>query len=211
LYGDTTLKLLAATGTEIGLDETWDTSIISAAARENILHALDNKQSSNEEGRYTFYYRSDERTESVLYTYLQQPHSEFQANILKIFATNMTLIFQNLSARESMQEMQQDLLLIMSDAIEQRSKETGAHVRRVALMSELMALKIGMTTEFADTLRHASPLHDIGKIAIPEHILHKPGKLDPDEWELMKTHTTVGDRKSTRLNSSHVKISYAVF
>ena len=192
LYGDTTLKLLAATGAAIGLDEHWDTSIIPAAARKKILHALEQKESSSENGIYIAYYQSDARTESVLYTCFRQPHSDIQASILKLFATNITLIFQNLSAQESMQEMQQDLLLIMSDAIEQRSKETGAHVRRVALMSELMALKIGMSAEFADTLRHASPLHDIGKIAIPEHILHKPGKLDPEEWELMKTHTTVG-------------------
>ena len=55
-----------------------------------------------------------------------------------------------------------------------------------------MALKIGMSHEYAETLRYASPLHDVGKIGIPESILHKPGKLDPAEWETMKTHATIG-------------------
>jgi response regulator RpfG family c-di-GMP phosphodiesterase len=84
------------------------------------------------------------------------------------------------------------LLLVLGDAIEQRSKETGSHVRRVALMCELIALKLGQSSEYAEILRHASPLHDIGKIGIPETILHKPGKLDNNEWEVMKSHAQIG-------------------
>src|SRR5690606_2353515 len=78
------------------------------------------------------------------------------------------------------------------DAIEQRSKETGSHVRRVALMCELMALRLGQSAEYAEILKYASPLHDVGKIGIPEKILHKPGKLDDKEWEVMKTHAQIG-------------------
>ena len=55
-----------------------------------------------------------------------------------------------------------------------------------------LALEIGMPKAEADRLRHASAMHDIGKIGIPDRILQKPGRLDPDEWEVMKTHTTMG-------------------
>jgi response regulator RpfG family c-di-GMP phosphodiesterase len=59
-------------------------------------------------------------------------------------------------------------------------------------MCELMALKLGQSTEYAEILKYASPLHDIGKIGIPETILHKPDKLTESEWETMKTHAQIG-------------------
>jgi response regulator RpfG family c-di-GMP phosphodiesterase len=192
LYGDTELMLLAATGAAVELHHEWTPSILPAEVKKRILLALEQKTSSSEDGIFIGYYNTDPRTESVLYTHFRHPHSSLQQDILRMFAANITLIFQNLSARETVQETQKELLLIMGEAIEQRSKETGAHVRRVAMMSELLALKVGMSVEFAETLRHASPLHDLGKVGIPEHILHKPGKLDEDEWEIMKTHATIG-------------------
>lgn len=192
LYGDTELMLLAATGSAVELHHQWTPSIIPGEVKKQILQTLERKSSSNENGIFIGYYNTDARTESVLYTHFRQPHSKLQEDILRLFAANITLIFQNLSARETVQETQKELLLIIGDAIEQRSKETGAHVRRVAVMSEMLALKIGQSSEFAETLRHASPLHDLGKVGIPEHILHKPGKLDPEEWEIMKTHATIG-------------------
>ena len=82
--------------------------------------------------------------------------------------------------------------MVLSDAIEMRSKESGGHVRRVILMTEFLAEKLFMPQEFIDTIRYASALHDVGKISIPESILHKPGKLDPQEWEVMKTHAQKG-------------------
>ena len=73
-----------------------------------------------------------------------------------------------------------------------RSKETGQHVKRVAEFSHLFAVKHGMSEDEAELLRLAAPMHDIGKIAIPDSILHKPGKLTPEEWTEMKAHTTLG-------------------
>lgn len=191
LYGDMEMKLLAATGATVQLHNDWDTSIVPQQVQRQILRVLETKTSYHGDGVFIGYYNTDPRTESVLYTN-RNPESAVQEDILKLFAANITLIFQNLAARENIQETQKELLLILGDAIEQRSKETGAHVRRVALMCEMMALRIGMSHEYAETLRYASPLHDVGKIGIPESILHKPGRLDPDEWEVMKTHTTIG-------------------
>ena len=55
-----------------------------------------------------------------------------------------------------------------------------------------MAKKLGFESEYVEALKHAAPLHDLGKIAIPESILHKPGKLNPEEWAVMQTHAQVG-------------------
>jgi response regulator RpfG family c-di-GMP phosphodiesterase len=192
LFGDAELILLAATGDEVRLNKEWDTDILPAEVKSAIIDTLKHKKSTVTEDVFIGYYHTDENTQSVLYTRFHEEHNSLQDEILKLFAANITLIFQNLHSREHIQETQIELLLVLGDAIEQRSKETGSHVRRVALMCELMALKLGQSSEYAEILRHASPLHDIGKIGIPEAILHKPGKLDTDEWETMKTHAQMG-------------------
>ena len=73
-----------------------------------------------------------------------------------------------------------------------RDEETGAHIKRTGLLSELIARKRGWDTRRADHLRMAAPMHDVGKIAIPDRILRKPGKLTADEFEIMKAHTLIG-------------------
>lgn len=192
LFGDAELILLAATGDEVKFHTEWDTDILPDDVKKAILDTLKNRQAKVSEDVFIGYYHTNENTQSVLYARFREAHSAVQDEILKLFAANITLIFQNLHSREHIQETQKELLLVLGDAIEQRSKETGSHVRRVALMCELIALKLGQSSEYAEILRHASPLHDIGKIGIPETILHKPGKLDADEWKIMQTHAQIG-------------------
>ncbi len=75
---------------------------------------------------------------------------------------------------------------------EQRSKETGNHTKRVSLYSQLLARKAGLSEKEIDCIAAASPLHDLGKIGIPDSILLKPGKLNDEEYEIMKNHTRIG-------------------
>lgn len=192
LFGDTELMLLAATGDAVKLNNQWDTDILPFDIKQAVLDTLERKQPFVSENVFIGYYHTNEKNRSVLYTRFHEDHDPAHDEILKLFAANITLIFQNLHNREHIQETQKELLLVLGDAIEQRSKETGAHVRRVAMMCELMALKLGQSSEYAEILKYASPLHDIGKIGIPESILHKPGKLTDKEWETMKSHAQIG-------------------
>ncbi len=75
---------------------------------------------------------------------------------------------------------------------EQRSKETNNHTRRVTLYSQLLAEKAGLTPEEVELIGAAAPLHDVGKIGIPDKILHKPDRLDENEFSIMKKHTRIG-------------------
>lgn len=77
-------------------------------------------------------------------------------------------------------------------ASEYRDEETGNHIFRMSNYSRVIALAFGLGMEEANLLLQAAPMHDVGKIGIPDRILLKPGKLDLEEWEIMKTHTTVG-------------------
>lgn len=89
-------------------------------------------------------------------------------------------------------DTQKDLISRFGDVIETRSHETASHVKRVAEISKFMALKYGLDEYEANILCIISPMHDIGKIGIPEEILHKPGKLTEKEFEVMKYHTNIG-------------------
>ena len=99
---------------------------------------------------------------------------------------------ESLTKQKEIEKTQKELLFIMEEAIEARSKDTGHHVKRVALLCELLATKLGLEESFIEALRLAAPLHDLGKIVSLEHRLHKPDKLDSDEWKIMKTHTQIG-------------------
>jgi HD-GYP domain-containing protein (c-di-GMP phosphodiesterase class II) len=77
-------------------------------------------------------------------------------------------------------------------AVEWRDAETGVHIERMGRLCERLAREVGMSLVEADLLRHASALHDVGKVGIPDRILLKPGKLDPVEWATMQTHTSIG-------------------
>ncbi|MDR4517520.1 MAG: response regulator [Nitrosomonas sp.] len=90
-------------------------------------------------------------------------------------------------------DTQSELLYRLSEVCETRSQETGMHVKRVSEFSFLFAKYLhGCSMEEAEMIKHASPMHDVGKIGIPDSILHKPDKLDPEEWQIMKSHTTLG-------------------
>lgn len=93
---------------------------------------------------------------------------------------------------EELNETQREIIYKLGEIGESRSSETGQHVKRVAEYSKLLAQKIGLDSKDVDKLFMASPMHDIGKIGIPDSILNKNGKLDSSEWEIMKTHAQLG-------------------
>src|SRR5271154_1443687 len=82
----------------------------------------------------------------------------------------------------------------LSMAVESRDEDTGAHIERIGRFSTMLADHIGMDPEFCERLRHAAPLHDVGKVAIPDAILLKPGPLTPEERAIVETHAEEGHR-----------------
>jgi CHASE1-domain containing sensor protein len=87
---------------------------------------------------------------------------------------------------------EEEVIYRLVSASQWRDEETGTHIRRSGLFSEALAKAAGWGTAEAEVLRQAAPMHDVGKIGIPDAILRKPGKLTPEEFEVMKTHTVIG-------------------
>jgi putative two-component system response regulator len=87
-----------------------------------------------------------------------------------------------------------DTIYRLARAAEYRDQDTGAHLTRMSHYAVRVARKLGLDDRTAEAILHAAPMHDVGKIGIPDRILLKPGKLDPDEWNIMKQHTVIGAR-----------------
>ena len=108
---------------------------------------------------------------------------------LLVYFTDVTEVIK---LNDEIEETQREVIYTMGEIGETRSKETGYHVKRVAKYSKLLALLYGLSLEEADTLKMASPMHDIGKVGIPDAILNAPRKLDAQEWKVMQTHAQLG-------------------
>lgn len=94
--------------------------------------------------------------------------------------------------KQEIEDTQKEIIFTMGSIGETRSKETGYHVKRVAEYSRILAKYVDLTEYEIDLLVQASPMHDIGKVAIPDAILHKPGKLNDEEFNIMRNHSELG-------------------
>ena len=93
---------------------------------------------------------------------------------------------------QELRQTQLEVVQKLGRAAEYRDNETGAHIIRMSNSSAVIANTLGFDQEFCNRILHASPMHDIGKIGIPDNILLKPMKLTPEEWKVMQTHTILG-------------------
>jgi len=117
---------------------------------------------------------------------------ELDKRLIQVLSSNITIAFDNLYLDREVFETQGEIIHTLGDVVENRSKEAAQHVKRVSHLARMLARLSGLSIEQTDTLFMAAPMHDVGKVAIPDRILLKPGKLTSDEWEIMKTHAEIG-------------------
>ncbi|AFP29257.1 HD domain-containing phosphohydrolase [Marinobacter sp. BSs20148] len=127
---------------------------------------------------------------------LMRVHNLLDAHVAHLLVQNQKAHLEIL-VEERTQELRESRLEIirrLGHAAEWRDEETGNHIIRMSKVCALLASKAGWSKGQCDLILQASPMHDIGKIGIPDAILLKPGKLDPQEWQTMKTHAEIGGR-----------------
>ena len=140
----------------------------------------------NNEGKIIGAYQAvNKMTASEMFT-------EKDLEYLTLAASYSGKSLESVMLTNEIEETQKEIIMTMGEIGESRSKETGNHVKRVAEYSYIIALALGMNIEEAELLKLASPMHDIGKVAIPDSVLKKPGKLTDDEFDVMKSHTDIG-------------------
>jgi len=197
--------VLAATG-DMSQYQTKHRTELPAHVTEAFDKAKTDKHSFVNGDAYTGYFTTSHGSENLLYVSMDEELSENDHQILDIYANNVAITYENLLLGDEILETQKELAYILGEAVEQRSKETGSHVRRVAMYSHLLAKLSGLSNSEAETIKLASPLHDVGKIGIPDRILKKPGKFEPEEWEIMKTHAQIGADLLSKSDNEVIKM-----
>jgi putative two-component system response regulator len=109
------------------------------------------------------------------------------------------------SASDKLRLYSMDTILRLSQAAEYKDAETGGHIQRIGFYIQAIGKAMSLSDQEIDTFRYASPMHDVGKIGIPDHILMKPGPLSDSEWEIMKQHATIGGKILSGSDSSILK------
>ena len=155
------------------------------------LHDRDSKLKGLEAGANDFLSKPIDRAELIIRT----------RNLLKIKAFEDFMLRHNQILEAEVRErtldlrnMTKEMIDRLTAAAEYRDTDTGAHIARIGCYSAEIAKAMALPADFIEMIAFASPLHDIGKIGMPDSILLKPGPLTRDEFELMQTHTVIGDK-----------------
>ncbi|WP_313706683.1 HD domain-containing phosphohydrolase [Massilia sp.] len=141
---------------------------------------------------YVGYFPNSSGKASLLVLHGVEEISEIDAQLLEVFCSGVAIAFDNILLNQEITDTQAELILRLGDVVESRSNEAGNHVRRMSQVCHMLAQASGMPEDETATLMHAAPMHDVGKIATPDAVLLKPGRLTPEEWDIMKQHPTVG-------------------
>ncbi len=154
--------------------------------------AVRNQKSIFSENSYIGYLETQKGEHTLLYLQWQRQLSDIDMKLISIFSSNVAIAFENISLNRDIIATQKEVIFTLAELVEGRSKETANHIKRVAAICCLIAEKMGLEDHHIDMLRLSAPMHDIGKIATPDSILNKPGKLTVDEYEIMKEHSALG-------------------
>ena len=143
--------------------------------------------------KYIASYRSSSKMEAIILFDINMGNKDrVDFEVLDVFHKNIAASFESFCMNIEIEETQKEILYILGEVTEARSEETGNHVQRVSKYAKILAEKYGLSNRDVMLVTMASPIHDIGKIAISDKILLKPGKLTPNEFEVVKSHTTIG-------------------
>ncbi len=186
------LRVRAATGAYAAAVGKMAREALPNPVVEQLENAVREQRNIYDGPTLTTYSPAGPSSAAVLHLTDMRHLDDVDLRLSEVFARNAGTSFHNLLLKKDIEGTQEEIVFLLCEAVEARSNETGNHVRRVALYSEMLARGIGLSDSDATLIRLAAPLHDVGKISIPDPVLNKPGKLDPDEWEIMKSHARLG-------------------
>ena len=189
---DGDIAVLAGTG-EFGHCGVEDVScVLEDSVTQLLQKALRQRGGVFGEDFFVQYFRSRRGSENLLYFRLDRSLNPFERRLVEVFSRNVAVALDNMLLNTELMHAQKEIILTLGECVESRSKETAGHVRRVSECCRLLAAQLGFEEQDVDLVRLASPMHDVGKIGIPDSILLKPGQLSAEEFEIMKTHTLLG-------------------
>jgi len=166
--------------------------VVSDIIREKMHQALSTQNNVFFDDQCVMYIHTPNGRGNLVYFSGCGSLDETDQRLLDVFCANVAVAFQNIQLNQELEDTQKEIVNTLGTVAEFRSSEVGQHIERVAEYSWLLSTKYGLAEAETERIRMASPMHDIGKLGIPDSILNKPGKLSTEEFEVMKTHTTLG-------------------
>jgi response regulator RpfG family c-di-GMP phosphodiesterase len=185
------LTVLAATGDfalwqgqRFGLDQPEVGTLVSRALVE--------KRSFFEDAFFVGYFASGAGRENIILFRSASGFRPLDREIIQVFSGNVAIAFSNHDLTDRMETTQREIIFTLGEVVESRSQETGNHVRRVGSLVGVLGTRAGLDPKEVALLAMVAPMHDVGKIGIPDDILNKPGPLTANEMLAMRRHTTIG-------------------
>lgn len=163
-------------------------------AQQRILDTLGKQTSQYYDDACAFMFKNQCGRQGLIYVSEACSLDDAQKRLLDMFCSNICIAYSNVSLNEELENTQQEAISMLGTVAEFRSSETANHVVRVAKYAGLLARKLGLPEDEAERIELAAPLHDIGKIGIPDRILMKPGRLTEEEYAIMQRHAEIGYR-----------------
>ncbi len=185
-------KILTGTGRYNDARGKYISQVLRDNDIEIITQSILQQKTVVEENQAVFFFKNNQWDLGLVYVMGAGGISPVNRDLMQLFTQNISIAYENISLYQEIDDTHREILFRLGNVAEFRSRETSLHISRVAQYSELLALKVGLDEDEARLIRMASPMHDIGKLGIPDSILQKPGALTVDEFEIMKSHCQIG-------------------
>ena len=205
--GEHETKTIAATGDFVEYSTNPNCSNLPDIVAQRFREVFDKKSGQHYDDAYVLYTTAKNGGGNLLYLKHASALGKLDQKLLEIYTQSVAITFDNINLQDDLRETQNELVFTLADAVEGRTQKIGAHVKRVAIACEILARLYGLPEAQSLLIKNASPLHDIGKVGIPDAILHKPGKLDAEEWALMRQHAQFGLDILKRSNRALMKLA----
>lgn len=168
------------------------TQVMADEVRMLLVDAVCNTSSQHSSYGYAAYFGSRDTEELVLYIDGFSELDALRRSLVDVFSRHVKVALENVYLQQELEDTQRDIIYTLSELSEASLDTTGHDSERISAYVRLLAERMGLEDDVIKLLEMAAPLHDIGKVTIPEAILRKRGPLTYEEFETVKTHTTVG-------------------
>lgn len=186
------LEFLAGIGSFTGLLGAQPESALPAAVRGRLAEIGREQRCVVGERDFVGVFHTSTGSEQLVYIDSPQAFEEIDVRLLRVFSATLGFAFDNVCLNRELSETSTEIVQTLSDVVETRSVDTSRHTARVGKSAHLLGLKLGLPDSALEVLRLVAPMHDLGKVGIPDALLNKPGKLTAEEYACVKAHTTIG-------------------
>lgn len=184
--------IIAGTGDFSNLESRLASEVLDAQEMDLIRRAARADQCFFSQTSYAGCFGMTSGGRHVLFLRVLRELTPLEQDLVQIFAANVTVAFENLQLNQEIAQTHREVIFTLGEVVENRALSGGMHVRRVSEMAWLLGRHAGLSVEDCDLLRLAIPMHDVGKVAIPDSVLLKAGHLDEVERGIMEQHPRLG-------------------